>query len=496
MRAIPDAQRRYIIWLAAVLAIALTLRAYDITTNPPGLVDDEVAGATAAWMIVTTGHDLDRTWLPFLVVERESMKQPIYGLAAVPTQALFGRTPLGVRLPAVIFGTLSTFLVIMVTRVFGRSRTEAIFAGGLFAVMPWAVHYGRIGWETASFLPFTLGGLALLWAGLERRIRTFLVAGTLLLAVGSYSYQAALFINVLLGAFAVALHLRSLRRPEVVAIGLAAAIGLITLLPYVRAILEEPLMTERVARISVFRDGWNGTALLHAWTNLLAQWDPEWLFLHGHWNLHYGPGMPLLPAVVATLVPLGIVALVLQRDRVAGMLCFWLVIGQLPGALTDFPPNWSRGLAVVPALAVVAAIGISSWWRWARALGSARNVIALVTIAFTVVQLQVLYRSYFTEYPLRADGFFQNGIEDTIRAAANSASAEDVVCAGTPDRDSWGFPHRVRFALDGSPKFALVTDPDWKDCDYVIDRADRVTTGGKVIFVASERSRYVLVRYE
>jgi len=496
MRAVRGERRRSLLAAAAVLIIALALRAHDITTNPPGLVDDEVAGAIAAWTIVTTGQDLDRTWLPFLVVERESMKQPIYGFATVPTQALFGHTPLGVRLPAVLFGTLSTALVIILARVLGRSRTEAIVAGALFAVMPWAVHYGRIGWETAAFLPFTLGGLALLWAGLERHRRGSLMAGTLVLAIGSYTYQAALFINVLLGAFAVVAHLRTLRRSDVLAVGAAAAIGLVALLPYLRAVMTEPLMTERLTRISVFRDGVNGAAAVHAWTNLLAQWDLEWLFIHGHWNLHYGPGMPLLPAVIAALVPMGLIALLLKRDRVAALLLFWLVIGQLPGALTDFPPNWSRGLAVVPALAIVSGAAVVAWWGWARGLGRVRSAIAVATIAITLIQLQGLYHSYFAEYPRRADDFFRNGIEDTIRAAAIYARPGDTVCAGTPDSDSWGFEHRVRFALDGPPKFRLVTDPDAVDCDYSIDAVDQPTAGGEVIFTASDRARYVLVRLD
>ena len=45
-------------------------------------------------------------------------------------------------------------------------RVRAI-AAGLYAITPWAIHYARAGWEPAAFLPFTLGGIALLWAGLR-----------------------------------------------------------------------------------------------------------------------------------------------------------------------------------------------------------------------------------------------------------------------------------------------------------------------------------------
>ena len=135
--------------LIAVLFLAFALRIYDIEVNPPELFEDELAGAASAWSLVTTGHDVAATHLPFLVTRLE-LKQPVYGFATVPFQAILGRTVRAVRLPAVLFGVLTTALAYWLARTLKRPLWESVLAAGLFAVLPWAVHYGRIGWEPSG----------------------------------------------------------------------------------------------------------------------------------------------------------------------------------------------------------------------------------------------------------------------------------------------------------------------------------------------------------
>lgn len=480
--------------VAAVVAIAFALRVYAIDDVPPGYVDDELAGAVSAWSIATTGHDIDRTWLPFLWIPRESMKQPVYGFATVLPQAILGQVPLAVRLPAVVFGTLAAGLVIWAARALGRQRHEAIVAGGLFAATPWAVHYGRIGWEPAALLPFTLCGLVLLWLGLERHRAIAIAAGIVILAAGAYSYAAALFLHATLGALALAVHARTIRRGDLATVAAASLAGLAILAPYLRAVLTEPFMTERLRTIWVFRDGYDAAALAHVWANTGLQWDLAKLFLEGDWNLHYGPGMQILLWPFAVLVPAGLVAIALRRDRVSAMLGGWVVVGQLPGILTDFPPNWSRGLAVVPALCILAGIGALALWRSVDP-GRLRVAMFAVVVAATVVQGAALYRSYFVEYPERAHGFFRTGLGDLALETARQAAPADVVCVQDLYRDIWGFDYYVRFALGGPPPFQLRTRGPLDGCAFAMTYFEHAgALAGREIFVAGEASPYALVR--
>jgi 4-amino-4-deoxy-L-arabinose transferase-like glycosyltransferase len=216
--------------LIVILFVALGLRAYDLERNPPELFEDELAGAASAWSIVTTGHDVAQTHLPFLVTRLE-LKQPIYGFATVPFQVLLGRTIAAVRLPAVLFGALTTVLMFWVARTLGRRRWECALAAWLFAVMPWAVHYGRIGWEPSSVLPFTLGGIGLLWSGLARHRPRRVGMAAWLFAAGAYASQPALLIHVLMALVVVLTLHKHLRRPDFEALAGGGFVALVERVP-------------------------------------------------------------------------------------------------------------------------------------------------------------------------------------------------------------------------------------------------------------------------
>jgi hypothetical protein len=83
-------KRRYVLpLLIALIALSADLRLVDLDRNPPELFEDELSGDVSAWSIATTGHDVERTVLPFIVTRLE-LKQPVYFLATIPFQAVFG----------------------------------------------------------------------------------------------------------------------------------------------------------------------------------------------------------------------------------------------------------------------------------------------------------------------------------------------------------------------------------------------------------------------
>ena len=273
----------------AILLIAAGLRLYHLGTNPPELFEDEISVAESAWKIATTGHDVEKTWLPFLTT-RLDMSLPLYGFSTVATQAIFGQTTWAIRLPAALFGILSAALIIGLTRQLGRGRAEALSAGLIFAILPWAVHSSRVGWEPAGMLPCTIGGVLLFWMGLRDRRAVTIFAGTGILLLGVYGYDSALLIHTLLAVTILALFLSTLRRREYTIIGLATA-GVLLLLPYIKVVLTEPLYTARANRIAIFHDRSGPEALGLGWQHYWEQWNPRWLFLEGPAQLRNQPGL-------------------------------------------------------------------------------------------------------------------------------------------------------------------------------------------------------------
>jgi 4-amino-4-deoxy-L-arabinose transferase-like glycosyltransferase len=442
-------------WLALAFTalLALVLRAYDLAHNPPELFEDELAGAASAWSIVTTGHDVGRTVLPFLTTRLE-LKQPLYGFATVPFQWLLGHETLAVRLPAVLFGGATVLLTAWLARCLGRSRVEQVTAAVLMAILPWAVHLGRIGWEPASALPFTIAGAGLLWTGLESGKRPRVVAAAIVLAIGAYTYQPALVINILLAAWTLVARAPHIRRSDLAGISIGALAALLVLVPYGLA-ARDPLFLQRAAAISTFAHGLNAQDVGLAWTNYWAQWNPRWLFLEGTANLRNEPDMGVVFPWVAPFLALGVLRLLKRRAAGDVLLLGWLVLGPVPAALTnDGVPHFLRGVAALPPLVVTSSVGLAYAWQLAGRLPRASIVtptLAAVVVAIALQETMSAALFYYRDYPAASASAWYYGTGEALTLAREDIPAGARLCIETPSVSYWTFPQYVAWYLGNVP---------------------------------------------
>ena len=474
-------------WLGpaiAILMVAAALRLYAIETNPPEFFEDELSGFVSAWSIVTTGHDVERTVLPFLATRLE-LKQPLYFFATVPFHAVLGNSILAARLPAALFGVLSTGLVgWLATRLTGRIGV-GLAAMALFAASPWAIHYARAGWEPAAVLPFTIGGLGLLWLGLTEHRPRRTVAAAVVLAIGAYPYHPALLTHVLLGGVLVLMRLRTLRRVDIRALGGGALIALIILVPYGLA-ATDPLFLARTRRISVFGDGITLEALQLAWANYWAQWDPGYLVGGRAPNPRINPGNLVLHSTVPFFI-VGIDRLLHRRSAVEWFLLMWLVLGPIPAALTDdaTTPHAARGLFVLPPLVIVAGMGAMRIIEWigprldrlARRSGVGVRSGAIAIGVVVLVELSVWIDTYFDgAYVRRSANWWGYGTAAAFKLVRDDVPAGGIVCIATNDISGFTFPHQVAYYLSSTPVVVVEKLVD-KRCtqqgSYVLARTDR-----------------------
>jgi 4-amino-4-deoxy-L-arabinose transferase-like glycosyltransferase len=460
----------------AILCLAAVLRGYALTSNPPGYFEDELSGAVSAWSVVTTGHDVGHTLLPF-VVTRLEVKQPLYFYATVPFQAVLGPGPLAGRLPAVLFGVVSTALVVWLGARLTRSAYVGLVAGALFAVSPWAVHYGRAGWEPASVLPLTVGGIGLLWTGLEDHRRGRIVAGAAVLAIGAYTYHPALLMNVVLAGIVVAIQVRRLQRRDLVALVAGGVLALVILVPYGLA-ATDPLFLGRTRNISVFKDGLTAEALQEAWRNYWSTWNPSFLLAGVGPTPRINPG----PLVMITTVPLilaGLDRAVHRRSRADWLLLAWLVAGALPAAVTSdlTVPSAARALFMVPPLVILGGMGaIRIADRISRALPPNRREIGLRMLAVGAAWLLLFdvwawSQPYFVDYPAESAYSWKCCTESGFRLVRDQVPDGGTVCIG--DIPFFTYPqHLVLYLPD--PPFTTIEGTDHDACrvpgTYVLAR--------------------------
>ena len=458
--------------LLAILWVAFLLRVWQITTNPPEFFEDELSGAVSAWSVVTTGHDVERTVLPFLVTRLE-LKQPLYFFATVPFQALLGHGVLAARIPAVLFGVLSTGLVAgFAARLTGRLVTGLV-AAALFAVSPWAIHYARAGWEPAAVLPFTIGGMWLLWTGLRDHRPRLNVAAAVVFAIGAYSYHPALLMHVLLAGLIALINVRGIRRPELVSLGLGAAIALVMLIPYGLA-AQDPLFFQRTRDISVFRDGVNPDALAAAWQHYWASWDPGFLLGGAAPNPRINPGPAVLVATVPFLI-VGLDRIVHRRSAEDWLLLGWLVLGPLPTALTSDQtmPSLARSIFALPPLIMVMAIGslrLADWLteRLGPRVPSARRAIIgpLVVTglgAMVVVNTIAWSFDYFGDYPSRSASWWGSGTTAAFDLIKKDVPPGATLCIATNDVSGFTYPQHLALYLP-NPPFTVLESLGHPEC--------------------------------
>jgi len=412
--------------------------------------------AMSAWSVVTTGHDVIADHPP-LFSTRLAPQQPIYGLLTVPFQAALGRTALAVRMPAVLLGTaLVPLLYLLLVRL--TDRRAAVLGAALVAVLPWAVHFARIGWDQASYPAWLIAGCVLLLDAVHRGSRRRLVAAAVVLALSAYTYQIAIVMTPLFAAALCWPYRSRLRAFSVRGIATAVAAAGAVVAPYVWVTLTVPLFTERARSISTFAQGINSETVATFVNNYLAELSPVFLFVSGDPNLRHGIGrgelfLWMLPFAVVG----GAWCLAHARSEALAFIAIaWLALAPIPAAITnDGVPHAGRSLLELVAWPIIVALGMTAIWR-ALAARHRPYVFAAVAI-LALVESASYYRDVYSTYPVRSASSWQSGTAETMADVRRLTPAGGTACIDT--LSSFTFPHLARWYLEGVP-FRVIEHDD------------------------------------
>jgi len=402
---------RWVLCLAALVAVGGWLRVHRLAELPPGLWVDEALNGVQAVQIAQSGR-------PLVALPPEDVRTGLgagYVDVAAIAFALFDPSdgPYALRAVAAAIGTVGlAALAALAWTLFGARA--ALAATAWLAVSQWHLNYSRWGEmpimspgvETLVALAVVVGLRARGW----RAWCSWLAAG-LLAGAGVYTYQTFRLFIVLAGAAALPLAIRhgralaSRARP----LGAALLLALAVAAPMLHYALSEP---------QNFGERAQGTLIIGRadWRAQLAESVPRSLLafqLIGDDNpRHNLPFAPLLSAVPALLAPLGLaVCLVRRRALSYAIVPAWLAIALVPGMITLEAPHASRLLdAIVPlALAIGVAVDLLLGVLQAalpRRAGPIAAALALAAAGLTAVQE---YRMYFVErerLPEFVDAFF------------------------------------------------------------------------------------------
>jgi len=195
-------QKRKQFWSYALLflitALGLFLRTYHIETAPPGIYPDEAVNGQDAIRALETGSF---QWFYTANQGREGLFMNLIAFCF----KFFGISILTLKLPAIIFGTLTILGTYLLTKELFQKERVSLIAAFLYAVSFWAINFNRISFR-ANMLPFIL---VFTFYFLFKAIRTkkfhhFAISG-FIFGVGVHTYIAfriaPLILIILLSSF-------------------------------------------------------------------------------------------------------------------------------------------------------------------------------------------------------------------------------------------------------------------------------------------------------
>ena len=360
--------------IICLVFLAAALRFYQLGVNPPGLYWEEVAIGYDTYSILKTGKDFHGNSWPLVAFESfGDWKPSLYFYATVPSVAIFGLTPLAVRLPSALFGTLTVLLVYLLGLKIGNWKL-GIAASLLLAVSPWHLQLSRVGFE--ANLGLFLLVLGWFWPPA--------------LALSMYAYHAdRLLAPILFLLFWRAGRIKHFWRHAVI----CSLLALPLLVQF-----NSPVIRQRLAETSALTDL---APIIKSNELIAADGNTRWarILHHRYWQY----GQVILSHYLDHFD--GKLPLIIFGLRRHWPLITWLLLAPLPAALTVATPHALRSLAMLIPLTIFSAYGLLRLKRF-----------FWVAVVILAVEFGHYLISYYRDYPRNYSNQWQYGYEQMVRA--------------------------------------------------------------------------------
>jgi len=369
-------KRQEIFIVSGIILLATFFRTYRLNELPPGLHYDEAFNATMAQRVLT---GVER---PIYFTE-DLTEEPMAIYTASLFFWLFGASAFSLRLVSAFVGILTVAAIYFCARSFAPFLPReggwglGLLAAFILAILYWHINFSRLGMEPI-FLPLMLTlGIGFLLRAMGRRViaseakqspnsngetvssrvprHTSLVLAGIFLALTQYTYKAALFVPIFIGAFLASeiIFNCAFLKQNARGLGVFFAAAVLVFAPLGLYWATHP--SEFIERPSTV------LATPATYIQNIIQVGGMF-FLHGDENPRSNlPGRAALDPLLAIGFIVGIiVCLARLKHRMPRVLLIWLGAMTLPSILTDFAPHFGRSIAATPAIALITACGFNA----------------------------------------------------------------------------------------------------------------------------------------
>lgn len=392
-------------WLfGVVVLLALSLRTFGLKTSPPGLYVDEASIGYNAYSILETGKDEYGVSWPFFFRAFGEYKNPVFIYSLAPLIKVFGLIPETIRLGAAIWGVLAVILIIQVAIIVSKNWTFSLLSGLILSLMPWHLHYSRLGFEAICFPTLLLLSLWLFLKWIEKK-KVFLgLLFSLSLYVVFYSYTTArLWLPLFLGFLVILFRKKWPKNYQTPLVLISVGLLMLPLASWLQQ-YPESLMA-RMNQISIWSDKPTlGIMVNRFLKTYLGHLSPDFLFLRGDVSLRHSSGVSselLISWSFSLLIGLGIIIKKLFKQPFWQLVLIMIGLFPLAASLTQTSPIATRTIQVTPFFALVIALGI--WWCLKK-LSKKKVLLILFVMGFSMMmglEFGNYYKDLIYEYPKR-----------------------------------------------------------------------------------------------
>ncbi len=464
--------RKYLLTL--ILIVSVLLRFWRLDSVPVSLFGDELDIGYQAYSILTTGKDYMGNFLPIHLQSLAENRTPLYLYSSVPTVAIFGISPLGVRLPAAIFGVLGILGFYLLVRKLFANETLALLAALFMSLSAWHIQYSRAGFEVTQMLCLYLFGVWAFIRGLSGN--KWLIISATLLALTPWSYNTAKFFLHITGLALLIIwwsDIKQLQRRYLLG---SFLIFLIIVFPiYISnffggggqrfldlSLANDPTIIPNIgfARLNDAKvRKYNSTSSVQATTldklihnkvtyiwgeftnNYFQAYSTDFLFIKGDPNPRQSiAGVGEFYKIQGLLLMAGLIFLFSKNynRRVKLLIGFWLLAAPIPAALTkDGGYHATRLFFLLPPFLILISIGAISLISIFKK--SHRYLVSSVLVVLILSSFIFYQHNYWFHYPWDSQKWWQAGYQQAISVTMSEEPRYDRVIFSQYDEPSLKF---------------------------------------------------------
>lgn len=371
--------KKSLIALILIVFVGLLLRSSFLNISPPGFNADEAALGYNAYSLLKTGKDEWGSSFPLVFKSFSDYKPGGYIYLAMPFVAIFGLNEFSTRLPSIILGTLSIWLIYLVSKRIFKDEVIALSTAFLLSISPWHIHFSRGAWETNVATFFILLGVYGFIRGLEN-YRWFFVPATAFI-MSMYTYQSPRLLIPLFALGLAAVYWKKIFTKKIIYV---VIFGIALLIPLIFVTVTNKGLA-RFQGISFFTDvgievRMNQDRGEHSGPNTILgrvyhnkpvsfglsflghyfdHFDPNFLFIKGDsLKRNNVPEMGQLYLFEFITIALGLFYLFSRKNPLTWIILIWLGIAPIASSMTYQTPSALRAENMVIPLILISGVGL------------------------------------------------------------------------------------------------------------------------------------------